>query len=188
MSNIFKQMSNNVSHILIFIWPLSILLTAMALILMWEDFATSKAGYLALPTEKLNTSGYVIIAVAALPQAGQLVLYQMFARDTRKSWALLLAGIFFLIDIGTDSWFKSGASWSMMPLAILESFFVFTLGSEILFTIAIGFVIEAFGDFVRALSAILRSVIDAIQSSLEIMGVSENDKSPEQRTNSKQMR
>lgn len=188
MSNLFKSMNANVSHILIFIWPLSIVLGCLAAILMIEDYATSRAGYLALPTEKLNTSGYVILAVAALPQVGQLVLYQIFARDTRKGWAMLLAGIFFLVDIGTDAWFKSSSLWSMMPLAILESFFIFTLGSEVLFTIAIGFVVEAFGDFVVALSATIRTIIDAIQSGLELIGVGEN-KTPEQnRQNPKQMR
>jgi hypothetical protein len=174
-------MSANVSHILIFIWPLSIFLACLAMILMIEDYATSRAGYLTLPTAKLNTSGYVIFAVAALPQAGQLVLYQIWARDTKKGWAMLLAGIFFLADLGTDAWFKSNNSWSLMPLAIVESLFIFTLGSEVLFTIAIGFVVESFGDFVKALSATIRTIIDAIQNGLEMIGVGNTEE-----TNNKQ--
>jgi hypothetical protein len=173
MTNMFKQISSNTGPIILFAWPLGCLLAALAIILMWEDYATSKAGYLALPTQKVN-SGYVILAVAALPQVGQIVLYYIFARDTRKGWAALLASIFFLADLGTDAWYKSAGQWSLMPLAIAESLFVFTLGSEVLFTIALGFVAETFGEFVVALSAFIRTGLDALQTGLEALGVGES--------------
>lgn len=172
MTNLFRQISKNTSPIILFAWPLGCFLVALALILMFEDYATSKAGYLALPTQKVN-SGWVIFAVAALPQVGQIVLYYIFARDTRKGWSALLASVFFLADLGTDSWYKSGGDWSLMPLAIVESFFVFTLGSEVLFTIAVGFVAETFGEFVIAVSSFLKTVIDGLGMGLRILGVSE---------------
>jgi hypothetical protein len=61
-----------------------------------------------------------------------------------------------------------------MPLAVVESLFIFTLGSEVLFTIAVGFVAEAFGEFVVSLSAFIRTMIDALQSGLEALGVGED--------------
>ena len=174
MTNIFKRISSKASPIILFAWPLGCLLVALAVILMFEDYATSKAGYLALPTQKVN-SGYVIFAVAALPQVGQIVLYYIFARDTRKGWSALLAGLFFLADLSTDAWFKSGGDWSLMPLAIAESIFIFTLGSEVLFTIAVGFVAETFGEFIVSLSVFIKTVLDGLQAGLEALGIGDGE-------------
>ncbi len=170
MTNVFRQISSNTRPFILFAWPLGCLLVALSVILMMEDYATSRAGYLALPTQKVNST-WVTFAVAALPQAGQIVLFYIFGRDTKKGWAILMAGLFFVADIGTDAWFKSGGEWMMMPLALIESLFIFTLGSEILFTIAVGFVSESFPEFILALSNTARGTIEALQNALENLGV-----------------
>jgi hypothetical protein len=140
---------------------------------MIEDYATSRAGYEALPTLKVN-SGLVTFAVAALPQVGQIVLFYIFGRDTNKGWAALLASLFFLSDLGPDAWYKSGGSWGLMPLAIVERLFIFTLGSEILFTIAVGFVAETFPEFIIAVSGFLGATINAVQTGLEALGIGDS--------------
>lgn len=170
MTNVFKQISSNTQPFILFAWPLGCLLVALSLILMVEDYETSRAGYLVLPTLKVHT-GWVTFAVAALPQAGQIVLFYIFGRDTRRGWAILLAGSLFMVDLGTDAWFKSGGDWSLMPLAIVESLFIFTLGSEVLFTIATGFVAETFSDFIVSLSMFVRAVLDAFRNALEALGI-----------------
>ena len=170
MTNVFRQISKNTRPFILFAWPLGCLLVALSVILMFEDYATSRAGYLALPTQKVN-SGWVTFAVAALPQVGQIVLFYIFGRDTRRGWAVLLATGFFLVDLGTDAWFKSGSAWSLMPLAIVESLFVFTIGSEILFTIAVGFVTETFGEFLMAISVFMRGAIEGVRNALENLGI-----------------
>lgn len=170
MTNLFKQAAHNTQPFILFAWPLGCVLVGLALILMIEDYETSKAGYLALPTLKVH-GGLVIWAVAALPQAGQIVLFYIFGRNTKRGWALLVAFGLFLADIGTDAWYKSGGDWSLMPLAIVESLFIFTLGSEVLFTIAAGFVAEGFADFVTVFSMFVRACMDALGGSLEILGV-----------------
>jgi hypothetical protein len=175
MTNVFKQISSNTQPFVLFAWPLGCLLVALAVILMIEDYETSRAGYLALPTLKVH-GGWVTFAVAALPQAGQIVLFYIFGRDTRRGWAMLLAGGLFLVDLGTDAWFKSGGQWSLVPLAVVESLFIFTLGSEVLFTIATGFVAETFSDFVVAFSVFLRTILDAFRSALETLGIGESDR------------
>jgi hypothetical protein len=175
MTNVFKQISSNTQPFILFAWPLGCLLVGLAVILMIEDYETSRAGYLALPTLKVH-GGWVTFAVAALPQAGQIVLFYIFGRDTRRGWALLTAGSLFLVDLGTDAWFKSGGQWSLMPLAIVESLFIFTLGSEVLFTIATGFVAETFGDFVVALSVLIRTILEAFRSALETLGIGESER------------
>jgi hypothetical protein len=75
------------------------------------------------------------------------------------------------VDLATDAWFKSGGDWPLMPLAAVESLFIFTLGSEMLFTIAVGFVAEAFPDFMVALGIFIRSVMDAFRTAREALGV-----------------
>jgi hypothetical protein len=181
MTNVFRTMAGNARGFILFAWPLGLLLMALSVVLMAEDYATSKAGYEMLPTAKVNT-GLVTFTVAALPQLAQIVLFFIFGRDTKKGWAVLLASVFFLADLGTDSWYKAGGSWSMMPLAILESLFIFTLGSEVLFSIAAGFVAETFADFVVAFAFFLKSAMDAVGHLGKALGLSDDE--PQQPRNS----
>jgi hypothetical protein len=175
MTNVFRQISSNTKPFIIFAWPLGCLLVALSVILMIEDYETSRAGYQALPTLKVH-GGWVNVAVAALPQAGQIVLFYIFGKDTRRGWAMMLASSFFLVDLGTDAWFKSGGQWSLMPLAVAESLFIFTLGSEVLFTIATGFVAESFAEFVVTISVFVRTIIDAFRNALETLGIGESER------------
>jgi hypothetical protein len=174
MSNVFKQMAENTRPILLFAWPLGVVLVLLSVVLMMEDYATSRAGYEMLPTLKVN-NGWVTLAVAALPQVGQIVLFYIFGRDTKKGWAALLASIFFLADLSTDAWFKSGGAWNLMPLAIVESLFIFTLGSEVLFTIAVGFVAETFPEFIITSSAMTKAIMNALQTGLEALGIGDGN-------------
>lgn len=172
MSNVFRQISSNTKPFILFAWPMGCLLVGLAVILMMEDYATSRAGYLALPTLKVNST-WVTFAVAALPQAGQIVLFYIFGRDTKRGWAALFAFLFFLADIGTDAWFKCGGNLRLVPLAIVESLFIFTLGSEVLFTIAVGFVAEAFPEFIVAAFALIKNTTDAFKSAMDALGIGE---------------
>lgn len=170
MTNIFKTISRNASTFIIFAWPLGLVLVALSLVLMYEDYATSKAGYEMLPTAKVNEA-WVSFVVAALPQIGQIVLFYIFGRDTRRGWAGILAFMFFAVDISTDVWFKSNQDLWLFPIALVESLFVFTLGSEILFTVAAGFVAETFGEFMVSFGAFVKSIIDGITGMLNTLGV-----------------
>jgi hypothetical protein len=185
MSNVFRQISSNTRPFILFAWPLGCLLVGLAVILMMEDYATSRAGYLALPTLKVNST-WVTFAVAALPQAGQIVLFYIFGRDTKRGWAAVVALAFFLADIGTDAWFKCGGSLSLVPLAIVESLFIFTLGSEVLFTIAVGFVAEAFPEFIVAFFMLIKNVTDSFRAAMEALGM--GDTIPVQADNRQDLR
>lgn len=179
MSNVFKQISSNTQPFILFAWPLGVVLVALAVVLMVEDYETSRAGYLALPTLKVH-GGWVTFAVAALPQAGQIVLFYIFGRNTRRGWAIALAFGLFLVDIGTDAWYKSGQEWGLMPLAIVESLFIFTLGSEVLFAVAAGFVAEAFGDFIVVLSGLIRQLMDAAGYAINVLGPGQDEPGQQQ--------
>lgn len=177
MTNVFRTMAGNAKGFILFAWPLGLLLMALSVVLMVEDYQTSRAGYEMLPTHKVN-SGLVIFCVAALPQLAQIVLFFIFGRDTKKGWALILAGIFFAADLGTDAWYKSGGAWGLLPLATVESLFIFTLGSEVLFSIAAGFVAETFADFVVAFAFFLKSAMDAIGHLGKALGMSDDEQGP----------
>ena len=174
MTNIFKTMSGNTRGFILFAWPAGILLMILAIVLMIEDYNTSRLGYMALPTQKYN-SGLVVFCVAAVPQLAQIVLFYIFGRDTKKGWAVLLAFAFFLVDLSTDSWYKSGGDWNLIPLAIVESLFVFTLGSEVLFSIAAGFIAETFPEFIVAFAFFLKSAMDAIAHLGKALGLSDDE-------------
>lgn len=174
MSNIFKAMKNNTSSFIVFAWPLGVILLVLSISLMYEDYVTSLAGYNLLPTAKVNKE-WIPLVVAGLPQIGQIVLFFVYGRDTGKSWAGLLAFLFFLVDISTDVWFKSNQELYLFPIAIVESLFVFTLGSEVLFSISAGFVAEAFGEFMIAFGILVQSILGGIEGMLQALGLG-NDK------------
>ena len=170
MANIFKAMENRMSPFMMVAYPVAVVLLIIAAILMVEDYNTSLQGYLALPTAKINTS-YVPFAVAAIPQAGQVLLMFVFGRNTNKSWALWIGSLLFLADLGTDVVFKSGGNWGLVPVATIESLFIFTLGSEVMFTIAGGFVLESLNEFMlvvgQFIGMLLSSFANFAQSAID---------------------
>lgn len=170
-NNAFEKIAaGNPKVILIFVWPLGVLLALLAIGLMIEDYDTSRLGYLALPTLKVNNT-WVPFVVGALPQISQVVLFYIFGRDTRKGWALGIAAVFFAVDVVTDTWYKSDQRWGLVPLALAESIFIFTLGSEVLFAISIGFITETFSDFLVALSTFIASIIEAFGVAMNALGL-----------------
>lgn len=173
MANAFEKMggiAGSVRHLLIIVWPAGCVMAVISIMLMIEDYDTSRLGYLALPTLKVNTT-WVPVVVAMLPQVAQVVLFYIFGLNTKKGWALLIAVVFFGFDIVTDVWYKCGQNWGLVPLAFVESLLLFTLGSEVLFTISVGFVTETFGEFIIALSVFLSSIIQGIGVALDALGL-----------------
>lgn len=168
MSNVFKNMGRNAQHILLLVFPLAIMLIGISLVLMVEDFRTSLRGYQALPTTKVDTD-WVPYAVAALPQVGQIVLAYIVARNTQRRWAGVLAFGFFLVDIGTDITYKINGNLTLVPIAFMETLFIFTLGSEVLFTLAVGFVAETFAEFIALVAVFVQSILAAIETMVKAL-------------------
>lgn len=168
MSNLFSRWAKIASPALLVVYPLAWVLLAIALILMVEDYRTSFAGYNALPTAKAGTD-WVPFAVAALPQAGQIVTgYIAITRQRR--WSTVMALSFLIVDLITDVAFKSGGDTSLIPLALAESVFIFTVGSELLFTLASGFIAEATDEFLVALGTLVKALTDGVSRFVSIIG------------------
>jgi hypothetical protein len=149
MSNLLKYTANRIKDSS-FIIPIFVFVVAACLIslaILWEDYSTSLFGYQALPTRKAND--WVIPMVAAMPQVFQVILFYAFLRDTNTNkWALALAFGLFLVDSGTDVYYKSnGFQSNLILLSVLETFTVYTLGSEVLFTMSFGLFFELLEPF-----------------------------------------
>lgn len=159
MTNLFKEMERNTSRFLLYVFPLAIILIIISGVLMLEDYRTSYAGYLRMPTLKVDNY-FVPIAVAAIPQLGQIVMFFLFARDTRNRWALIISAILFCFDLGTDVLYKSGGNWALAPIAIFESLAIFTLGSEVMFSMMAGFILETWPEFMVEVKRLLSTIGD----------------------------
>jgi len=150
-----------------FIIPIGLVFICMfftSIGISFEDYTTSRLGYIALPTAKANW--WIPYLVAALPQLIQIGMVYVFIDDTNKRWSLLFVAMAHLIDLITDVWFKiniSGAThWEFLPLALIESWGIYTLGSEVLFTVSTGMLIAILPDFWREISKFLGFVGNAI--------------------------
>ena len=61
----------------------------------------------------------------------------------------------------SDVVFKSGGNWGVVPVAVVESLFIFTLGSEVMFTIAGGFVLESLNEFMLVVGQFVGMVLSS---------------------------
>jgi hypothetical protein len=104
-----------------------------------QDYQTSRAGYLLIPTTKLDAETTATI-VGFLPQAFSMALMWVYANRPRgRALVVVLWMLVFIPDFGTDFYFKvQGITWTgvflddaiMGLLAVAETFFLFTAGSE----------------------------------------------------------
>ena len=131
---------------------------AVACVISYGDYTSSRLGYMMLPTRK--TSAAVIWAVALVPQIGQIGFSYAWGREwkTNKKLALVSFGTaisLFLVDVGTDVYFKSaGQGTEAWLVAIPESIILFTLGSEIMLVVSFGMLTQLFPEFVYQCSLI----------------------------------
>jgi len=158
MSDMFKQARGLFTSTLLFVWPVALVLAIGSLFLMREDFRTSQAGYLAIPTVKIDYD-WVPLVVAGLPQGVKIVAGYWLLKDQNRRWLKTLWLSFFIVDVGTDTIFKSGGSWELAPLALVESVLIYTIGSEIIFTLMVGFLVETFEEFSRAIAGLFKSLM-----------------------------
>jgi hypothetical protein len=118
-----------------------------------EDYLTSKWGYDLLPTQR--GSWYISSVVGFLPQLGQLAAVYLLigivldGNTMRVKWKelgpngaafipLLLFISMSTVDIGTDVWFRTRGSVDLLATALVESIFIYTIGSEFFWGLSFG--------------------------------------------------
>jgi hypothetical protein len=119
-------------------------------------------GYQELPTRKVNPG--IIPLVALLPQVGQIAFGFYYAQDTKRRWAGTVTVILFLWDFLTDVYYKSAgfSGLRITAIASLESFALFTIGSELAMTVAIGMVFELFKPFIVRIVGLLGDLMGVV--------------------------
>jgi hypothetical protein len=162
--------------------PLTLVFIAMfavAIIISYGDYTSSRLGYMMLPTRK--TSAAVIWAVALVPQLGQIGFSYAWGRDWRTNRQLAFISLFtavslFLVDVGTDVYFKAaGQGTEAWLVAIPESILLFTLGSEIMLVVSFGMLVQLLPEFVaqaQQLAERLSKALDKLDS--DGMGLEED--------------
>jgi len=141
-----------------------------------EDYRTSYSAYADFPTIKIDPD--VVKQIAWLPQILPILFGVYWMRDTRNKWALYASLTIMAIDILTDTWFKTdhfsmgwwiimdwpprlGPAWNIG--GILETFFAYTVGSEVLVTVASSILFYSLRPAVIMVFVILAAVITAIR-------------------------
>ena len=164
MSNMINDLGQKFVRFILVVWPIAAVLVVGSSLLMYEDYMTTYHGYLLIPTTKVNKD-WVPFIVALVPQAGQIVLFYLYATDTSKVWASKAALFLFLADSATDVYFKLDATWQgwpMLGVAIAETIVVFTIGSEFIFTVCLAFCAETFGEFIASGGKVLDSIFKGL--------------------------
>jgi len=135
----FNDMTKRVqnSPLIVIVFATFLLLFGISIVLMVEDYQTSLYGYQMIPTNKVNPN--LGFWVALLPQATQVALTYL-GIEKKNPWYIVVAGVMLCLDVSTDVYFKSFGwqSNGLVLIATLESFLLYTLGSEVLFVLAGG--------------------------------------------------
>lgn len=141
--------------------PVVLVFIAMFLVscaLMYEDYTTSKLGYMSLPTQKANP--WVIPLVALLPQLGQVGFGYVFMTDTNKRWSVLVAILLWVVDVFTDVYYKShGLDIFWKFGATVETIAIYTVGSELMMVTSVAMLVDLLPAFFRQLGVMFKGII-----------------------------
>jgi len=169
MTNLFRDAAKRIeaSPFIIPIAGVFVLMFIVSIGIAIEDYSTTLEGYRLIPTAKVND--WVLPLVALLPQIGQIGFTYLFATDTKKRWAILIAFSLHVVDVFTDMNFKaSGQGLDVWLIALVESEVIFTLGSELM-------MMASFGMLVRILPAAIVQIGRALQHAWQAVVPDEQD-------------
>lgn len=144
----------------------------IAINLYIEDYNTTLAAYAMFPTHKVNPN--IIDLAAWLPQLAPLLFGFAFMRDTKKKGFGVLALSFMILDMITDWYFKGyGLSQEWQIVALLESFMLYTIGSEVLILVTFELCLELIRPAVIQSAKMVGSIVDGVSELYNEMFVKE---------------
>lgn len=163
MTNLFRDAARRIEASP-FIIPITFVFAVMFVVafgIAIEDYSTTLEGYRLVPTAKVND--WILPLVALLPQVGQIGFAYLFATDTNKRWAVLVAFVLHVIDVYTDVRFKAaGQGLDVWFIALVESEVIYTLGSELM-------VAASFGMLVRLVPSAIVQIGQALHRAWEAL-------------------
>jgi len=123
------------------------------------DYITSLEGYKLLETRQIveatnAPAWYGTVAVISfygipgLLQALQMVMFYIYATDTRQNrWALMVGGGAMVLDSVLDWTFRSGGGdWFIWAQGLGQTILIFTIGSEVGISFAFGLIVDLTDD------------------------------------------
>jgi hypothetical protein len=147
-----------------FIIPITAVFAVMFIVafgIAIEDYSTTLEGYRLIPTAKVND--WILPLVALLPQVGQIGFAYLFATDTNKRWAAMIAFLLHIVDVYTDVRFKAaGQGLDVWAIALVESEVVYTLGSELMLTASFGMLLRILPSAIVQIGQALRRAWEAL--------------------------
>lgn len=172
MSSYVKDLGNSIRKnkaVTIIIWCAALVGLVISGMLMYEDYCTSRAGYIAIPTAKVND--YTLNVVPILPSLIAFIAGWMWftvdAKDKEdrraRSAYFMLAALCLLVDIGTDVIYKVNGDWRNVFWAFGESLFIYTIGSEMLLGLSFGLVLDLFPDMLKSVGWVISSIQKAFR-------------------------
>lgn len=168
MKNLFRNINQNLekSHWFIAIY----LLTAYALYIgvnLWiEDYNANLFAYQVIPT--LKTDPIVIPLMARFLQIAPILFGVLFLRDMKEVKYGYLSLMFLVFDWFAGVYYRTNGFNMETPwiaYAVFEDFIMFTVGSEVLVTLAGGILISTFPTFVEATIVFLATTIYGLKNS-----------------------
>jgi len=172
MANLFEAVADRIrnSYIVIWIFFLSVAMLLIGLNHFAEDTYSSYMGI-----QWLQESFGLIPAswdltywtMSVAPQVAQVIFGYMFIVDMKNNrWAFWAGLVAFLIDFGTDIWYRSNQGLFTSPATFLVTcaitFAYFTIGSEGFVTVGLGLVIQLLGPFIVQTRKLFEAIGDAI--------------------------
>ena len=172
MSSYVKDLGNSIRKnkaVTIIIWVAALVGLVISCMLMYEDYCTSRSGYIAIPTAKVND--YTLHVVPILPSLIAFIAgWMWFTVDAKdkvdkraRSAYFMLAALCLLVDIGTDMIYKVNGDWHNVFWAFGESLFIYTIGSEMLLGLSFGLVLDLFPDMLKSLGWVVSSIQKAFR-------------------------
>lgn len=152
--------------------PIFIFVTGLMVIgfgLSVEDYMSSYNGYKLIPTRK--SFDWVVYLVAAIPQLLSVVSAYIYAESLEiknglskgSKGALLVFLVAVFLDVITDTYYKaSGLDFRWWIVAFLESVFVYTIGSDLLFTYMFGLWAQMLPDAMKIMGFMSSSSINGV--------------------------
>lgn len=132
-------------------YPVALILMIISIFLLYVDIITTVEGYKLLPTAKPDVL-FLPWVVGVLPTMMVVFsAYNLASNEEKQGLWLFLLLAAFLPDFGTDIIYKMSVpmtTWYFqLGVSMVETFTIFTVGSELVFSLTFPFVVTMGGDF-----------------------------------------
>lgn len=177
MSNLFDQFAGKMrgSPFVIWVVGLTMVMFLIGINFFVEDTISSRNGISQLETVfsvKPVNFPITYISLSIAPQVAQVVLFYLYLTDNRKNrWAVLVAGLFFVLDFISDLQDRSNGHFLPMngginldtQTAVSAGFtlLAYTVASEMFLSVSVGLFLVLFADAITQYAILVVQIKNA---------------------------